>query len=174
MVLATFRDSVDENVFRITVCRERRSVVGYGEYDVCALNLNVETDGMLYIIGLKEGVTLTGKETEAPTGYNKLTTDVTLSPQVLETEVYKESGTRYYDADGNLVSENSETTTEKTVVKNLEDLDAEAVEIVNEAGSVLPSTGGIGTTIFYIVGGLLAVGAGVVLVTKKRMSKEDV
>lgn len=46
--------------------------------------------------------------------------------------------------------------------------------IVNNQGSVLPSTGGIGTTIFYIVGGLMAVGAGVVLVSKKRMSKEDI
>jgi len=47
-------------------------------------------------------------------------------------------------------------------------------KVENNKGTVLPSTGGIGTTIFYIVGGLLAVGAGVVLVTKKRMSKEDV
>lgn len=41
--------------------------------------------------------------------------------------------------------------------------------IVNNAGSVLPSTGGIGTTVFYILGGLLAVGALVVLITNKRM-----
>ena len=45
--------------------------------------------------------------------------------------------------------------------------------IENNAGTILPSTGGIGTTIFYIVGGLLAVGAGVVLVSKKRMGKEE-
>ncbi|MBR0162333.1 MAG: isopeptide-forming domain-containing fimbrial protein [Oscillospiraceae bacterium] len=45
--------------------------------------------------------------------------------------------------------------------------------IVNNSGAELPSTGGIGTTIFYIIGGLLAVGAGVVLVTKKRMGKEE-
>ena len=47
------------------------------------------------------------------------------------------------------------------------------IEILNQSGTELPSTGGIGTTIFYIVGGLLAVGAGVVLVSKKRMGKED-
>ena len=41
--------------------------------------------------------------------------------------------------------------------------------IVNNAGSVLPSTGGIGTTVFYILGGLLAVGALVILITNKRM-----
>ena len=40
--------------------------------------------------------------------------------------------------------------------------------IENNKGSQLPSTGGIGTTIFYVVGGVLVVGAGVLLVTKKR------
>ncbi|MBQ9925335.1 MAG: LPXTG cell wall anchor domain-containing protein, partial [Clostridia bacterium] len=41
--------------------------------------------------------------------------------------------------------------------------------VVNNMGSVLPETGGIGTTIFYVLGGLMAVGAGVLLVAKKRM-----
>lgn len=36
--------------------------------------------------------------------------------------------------------------------------------------TVLPSTGGIGTTIFYIVGGVLAVGAAILLFVKRRMS----
>lgn len=44
--------------------------------------------------------------------------------------------------------------------------------IVNQKGSLLPSTGGIGTTIFYIVGAVLVIGAGIILVTKKRMSNE--
>jgi fimbrial isopeptide formation D2 family protein/LPXTG-motif cell wall-anchored protein len=41
--------------------------------------------------------------------------------------------------------------------------------IENQSGVVLPSTGGIGTTIFYIVGAILVVGAGVVLITRRRM-----
>lgn len=40
--------------------------------------------------------------------------------------------------------------------------------IINQKGSTLPSTGGIGTTIFYVAGGVLVVGAGVLLITKKR------
>ncbi len=44
--------------------------------------------------------------------------------------------------------------------------------IENKKGSLLPSTGGIGTTIFYIVGAVLVIGAAILLVTKKRMSKE--
>lgn len=43
-------------------------------------------------------------------------------------------------------------------------------EIENKLGSTLPETGGIGTTIFYVVGVILMLGAGVLLVTKKRMS----
>lgn len=44
--------------------------------------------------------------------------------------------------------------------------------IQNNQGSVLPSTGGIGTTIFYVLGAILVIGAGLVLVTKKRMGAE--
>lgn len=45
-----------------------------------------------------------------------------------------------------------------------------ATNIINNSGSLLPSTGGIGTTIFYVVGGILVAAAGILLVTKKRMS----
>ena len=44
------------------------------------------------------------------------------------------------------------------------------VEVLNNAGSELPATGGIGTTIFYVVGGLLMAAAVVLLVTKKKVA----
>ena len=43
-------------------------------------------------------------------------------------------------------------------------------EIENLPGTVLPETGGMGTTVFYIVGGLMVAAAVVLLVTKKRMA----
>jgi len=43
-------------------------------------------------------------------------------------------------------------------------------KVENQAGALLPSTGGMGTTIFYILGSILVVAAVVLLVTKKRMS----
>ena len=44
------------------------------------------------------------------------------------------------------------------------------VKILNQSGTELPSTGGMGTTIFYVLGSVLVLGAVVLLVTKKRMS----
>ena len=51
--------------------------------------------------------------------------------------------------------------------------DAEAgiltTDVENKKGNTLPSTGGIGTTIFYVLGGLLVAFAAILLITKKRM-----
>ena len=48
----------------------------------------------------------------------------------------------------------------------------QSATVVNNPGSVLPSTGGIGTTIFYILGAILVIGAGVVLVTRRRVGEQ--
>ena len=44
-------------------------------------------------------------------------------------------------------------------------------QVINQSGSTLPSTGGMGTTMFYIIGGILMVGAAVILISRRRMSK---
>ena len=44
--------------------------------------------------------------------------------------------------------------------------------VVNKSGAQLPETGGIGTTLFYIIGGTLMVGAAVFLVIRKRMNNK--
>lgn len=81
------------------------------------------------------------EETAAPAGYNLLTAPV-------EVTVDGASAT-----EANLSA--------LTVTKQIE----------NNTGSLLPSTGGVGTTMMFIVGGALALGAAVLFVTKKRMSK---
>ena len=45
------------------------------------------------------------------------------------------------------------------------------IKVLNKTGTELHSTGGVGTTVFYVLGGILAVGAAVLLVTKKRMEQ---
>ena len=42
------------------------------------------------------------------------------------------------------------------------------IKVLIAQGTILPSTGGIGTTIFYILGGLLVVGAAVILVARRK------
>lgn len=58
-------------------------------------------------------------------------------------------------------------------VTKIENEKVDEVKVLNRTGLELPSTGGIGTTIFYIIGGILVVGAGVLLVAKRRMKSEE-
>ena len=51
---------------------------------------------------------------------------------------------------------------------NVSDVPVTAKIVVNEAGALLPSTGGMGTTVIYIIGAVLVIGAGIVLVVRRR------
>ena len=77
--------------------------------------------------------------------------------------------TTYLDKNGNVVN----TETDVVVTYENADIAASVLPVVNMSGTILPSTGGIGTTIFYVVGGILVIGAGILLITKKRMSKSN-
>ncbi len=105
--------------------------------------------------GLKDGETYIITETDAPAGYSEAK-DIEFKVTCKDPE----NGT-----DCKWSSSNNEVT---FVVENN---DFEAT-VVNLTGSVLPETGGIGTTIFYVVGFALMFGAAVLLITKKRMSCE--
>lgn len=132
--------------------------------------LKTDDNGKLYIVGLASGAKLTVTETKAPDGYNKMTGTKEMTPQVLSEQLFKTSGYEKYDKDGNLIDHQESVTAEYTqVTQNLSKLDAAALEIVNNKGVELPSTGGIGTTIFYVVGSVLVLTAVVLLVAKKRV-----
>ena len=75
-------------------------------------------------------------------------------------------------------STKTDETTFNTTVRNWATVDKTEItkpaniaelEIENKKGTELPSTGGIGTTIFYVVGAILVLGAGIVLITRRRM-----
>ena len=59
--------------------------------------------------------------------------------------------------------------TGRTEATTITDANA-TISVDNASGTELPSTGGMGTTIFYIIGAILVIGAGVVLVTRRRMN----
>lgn len=121
--------------------------------------------GVIIVKGVKSG-SYEIKEVTAPAGYNKLTAPVTV--EAVKTGSTSTHTTVYLDENGNIINTQTEKTTEVKV--DIDTIAATAVVVVNKAGTELPSTGGMGTTIFYVLGSVLVIGAAVLLVTKKRMS----
>jgi len=100
-----------------------------------------------------------------------LTSTFSLTPQQTGSEIWSSAGTRYYDENDNLVAEESSSDHSTTVTKTITELDADAIEVVNNAGTELPDTGGMGTTIFYVIGGLLVLAAAIILITRRRVQQ---
>lgn len=102
------------------------------------------TAGNVAIKGLDSG-SYSLLETEAPVGYNKLTEHI----------------------DFEITNGNKEATFENSLYKE------GGVQVINETGTILPETGGMGTTLFYVAGSILVAAAVVVLITRKRMNAES-
>ena len=102
--------------------------------------------GKFEIQGLAPG-TYYLKETEAPKGYNKLAQKITI---IID--------------NNNLLTVNGKNTIDNGVITE--------VGVENKSGTVLPSTGGAGTTMIYLIGGALVLGSGVVLATKRRVKNK--
>lgn len=119
-------------------------------------------DGIIEIKGVAAG-TYTVTETSAPEGYNILPGAVTITAQMDSSTTYYDTNTIYYDDEGNVTETETETwrVVETTVPVAL-------TAVVNYAGTLLPSTGGIGTTIFYAAGIILMAGAVFFVVRRKR------
>ena len=120
--------------------------------------------GVIVVKGVKSG-SYEITEVTAPAGYNKLTAPVTV--EAVKTSSTSTHTTVYLDKDGNVVDVSAK---EIEVKVDIDTIAATAVVVVNKAGTELPSTGGMGTTVFYVLGTVLVLGAVVLLVTKKRMS----
>ena len=82
----------------------------------------------------------------------------------------------WYDPDGNIVDQEvtGGSSIERTEITGIDSIPAASIQpVVNKKGVELPSTGGIGTTLFYIGGGILVLAAVILLVTKRRMSADE-
>lgn len=99
-------------------------------------------------------------ETKTPDGYN------TIDP--IEFTITAEHDIK--SDNPALTSLNGNATTGEITFTSITNEGSLTADVVNQSGATLPETGGIGTTIFYIVGGILVVTAGILLITKKRMS----
>lgn len=131
---------VDDTTYRLALPTETEGVVD---------TITTGETGELVINGLADG-TYYLTETKAPRGYNLLREPVKVT-------------IGHKDANGKL--------TETSFVADQTEMDTSGVvKVENNAGAELPSTGGIGTTVFYVLGSAMALGAVILLVTKKRMA----
>lgn len=149
----------DEGIPAVTTGLIGMVKISDGEYRVA---VDGDTD-VVYVVdagnpvikGLDDAIDYYLYETKAPAGYNLMSEPVHF--------VISAS----YAADG------SNYTSVTVTVGAAAASDTLSANVVNKSGSTLPETGGIGTTIFYVLGSLLVVGAGVVLITRKRMGKSE-
>ena len=114
----------------------------------------VMTAGNITIKGLDDATEYYLYETKAPAGYNRL-------PDAVKFKI-----TAAYDGTGNSCTSVATQVDDNTAQTGL------SITVKNNKGTSLPSTGGIGTTPFYVIGGGLMAVAAVLLVTKKRMNNK--
>ena len=129
-----------------------------------ATEVTTDATGIFKFIGLDDG-TYTLRETTTPTGYNTMA-DLALTIGATTDNNQTWAGTASDALSAIKLTINNEDTAGDTNTGLV------ATKITNQKGSSLPSTGGIGTTMFYVGGGVLVAGAGVLLITKKRAKKD--
>lgn len=147
-------NSEDENEYAVMDANGKIKSWTTGESK--ATVLTSPDSGKLTMSGLANG-TYYLKETEAPQGYNSLENDIEI---MITAANWTTSGTL------SAKIEYKTSTAEGAIFAEAEN---GTVKVENKSGTVLPGTGGIGTTIFYVVGGGLMAAAAILLITKKRM-----
>ena len=126
------------------------------------------TDGKFVIAGLDAGSYYL-RETKAPAGYNLLKNDisVTITATLDKTEnnpALTELKLSVKDDKADAAATESNGSVDTGIV---------ATNVVNNSGAQLPETGGMGTTLFYVLGGILVLVAIILLITRKRMSHTE-
>ena len=130
--------------------------------------LTSDTDGKFVIAGLDAG-TYYLRETKAPAGYNLLKNDISVT--ITATLDKAENNPALNEL--KLSVKDDKTGAEATESNGSVDTGIVATNVMNNSGAQLPETGGMGTTLFYVLGGILVLVAIILLVTRKRMSHTE-
>ena len=146
-------------------------VTGWADNEAGGSTLKSDENGLFKVIGLDDG-TYYLKETKAPDGYNKITEPIEI---VITAATENDQNWEAWEGPKDALTAleiqvtvgSSETSgngdTETGIV---------ATDIQNNKGAKLPGTGGMGTTIFYVLGAILVIGAGVLLIVRRRTGSE--
>lgn len=149
---------------------ENGKVTGWTENEKQGTVLTSDNNGLFTVTGLDDNKYYL-KETKAPDGYNTLKDPIEFVIQAT-TANNQEWGGSASSAFTKLEIGLKNNKGEFEYTDGTTDDGRVSMTVKNNKGSILPETGGIGTTIFYIVGVVLVLGAGVLLVTKKRMNAD--
>lgn len=157
----------DGKVYRVATPEEIKdnSAEVNGEAKALTEKIVTDTSGQITIQGLDSNLYAI-KEIKAPAGYNMLTKSVMMA-----------IGSVFSEKDGTVFTEEdvkrADNDTSDHSFNKLDPANPITVPIANASGIQMPNTGGIGTTIFYAVGGILVLGAGVLLILKKRAGRTE-
>lgn len=153
-------DSTKNNYAKVDTTTNK--FIGWTSNEAEGTELVSDATGLFKVIGLDDGIYFL-KETLAPSGYNTLS-----EPIKLVISANTNNGQNGFGKTTELttidVTVDNGTATSGNVANG-----TVSIEVKNNRGTTLPGTGGIGTTIFYVIGGGLMVAAAILLITKKRM-----
>lgn len=128
-------------------------------------NSGDDTKGTFSVTGLDDGIYYL-REIKAPDGYNLPGEDIKV-----EIDATTANGQNWNGMPAGALTDISVKVNSGEVQKGDTSTGTVSITVKNNKGTTLPETGGIGTTIFYVMGSALALGALVLLVAKKRMNK---
>lgn len=147
------------------IVNSNNKVTGWADTEEGGSTLTSDENGLFKVIGLDDG-TYYLKETEAPTGYNLLSDEITVVITATTT-----NGQAWTDGEASSALTKLAVTADGKAGTGDTSTGIAGITVANNKGSTLPETGGMGTTLFYVLGGGLVLVAVVLLVTKKRMKE---
>ena len=160
----------DENGQYVIVDADGK-VTGWADNEAGGSTLKSDENGLFKVIGLDDG-TYWLKETKAPDGYNLITDPIKI--EIKATTVNDQDWTAMEGPADALKVLEIKVTVGSTTTSGNGDTESGIVEtdIKNNKGAELPETGGMGTTIFYVLGAILVLGAGGLLIARRRTDPE--